>query len=213
MPSILFHELIGYKIAKKYRKYDTNNFYLGLMVPDSVNAYGFASKEDRWRTHRRDENLKKWKENIINYYNENIDKYEKTYLMGYLIHVLTDIICDEIYQNELYSKLIDKGFDYNSAYKHYEKGIEKFENSNINEKWWKEAKDKFKNAEVLPINGMSRKMILDEVKYTLQKYDERTYEREEFISEKFADEVAGKVEEVIKVLVNEFSDSDKIINL
>ena len=44
MPSILFHELIGYKIAQKYKKYDTNNFYLGLMVPDSVNAYGFASK-------------------------------------------------------------------------------------------------------------------------------------------------------------------------
>ena len=64
MPSILFHEFIGDKIAKKYKKYDTNNFYLGLMVPDSVNAYGFASKEDRWRTHRRDESLEKWKENI-----------------------------------------------------------------------------------------------------------------------------------------------------
>ena len=200
MPSILFHELIGDKIAKKYKKYDTNNFYLGLMVPDSVNAYGFASKEDRWRTHRRDESLEKWKENILNYYKENIDKYEKNYLMGYLIHVLTDIICDEIYQNELYPKLLEEGFDYNTAYKHYEEGIEKFENSNINEKWWEEAKNKFENAEAFPINGMSEKMILDEVKYTLNKYSKRNYEENGFISEVFADEVVEKIEKSIKFL-------------
>ena len=92
MPSILFHELVGYKIASKYKKYDTNNFYLGLMVPDSVNAYGFASKENRWRTHRRDKNLDIWQENVIKFYKENKGKFEETYLAGYVIHILTDII-------------------------------------------------------------------------------------------------------------------------
>ena len=76
MPSILFHELVGYKIASKYKKYDTNNFYLGLMVPDSVNAYGFASKENRWRTHRRDKNLDIWQENVIKFYKENKGNYK-----------------------------------------------------------------------------------------------------------------------------------------
>lgn len=143
MPSILFHELVGYKIAKEEKKYDTNEFFLGLMVPDSVNAYGFASKEDRWRTHVRDKNLEMWQENIIKYYKENKGKYENTYLTGYLVHVLTDIICDKIYQNEIYPKLIEQGYDYNTAYSYYEQSIIKFEKSNINQKWWKEAKEKF----------------------------------------------------------------------
>lgn len=196
MPSILFHELIGDKIAKKNKKYNTNNFYLGLMVPDSVNAYGFASKENRWRTHLRDENLDVWQENIIKFYKENKMNYEETYLTGYLIHVLTDIISDRIYQEELYLKLLKEGYDYTTAYKYYEKSIEKYENSNINEKWWKEAKVKFQNANIMSINGMSKQMILDEIKYTIDKYNNRKYEKAEFITDKFADEIISRILEL-----------------
>ena len=195
MPSILFHELIGYKIAQKYKKYDTDNFYLGLMVPDSVNAYGFASKEDRWRTHRRDEDLDIWQKNIIGFYNENKGKIEEKYLSGYVIHVLTDIICDRIYQTKLYPVLVQKGFDYNTAYSYYEKGIEMFENSKIIESWWKYVKEKFKNGNIIPICGMEKQMILDEIKYTIGKYETRKYEKCGWIDDKFADEV---VDEIIK---------------
>ena len=193
MPSILFHELIGYKIAQKYKKYDTNNFYLGLMVPDSVNAYGFASKEDRWRTHVRDENLDIWQKNIIKFYQENKKDFEETYLVGYVVHVLTDIICDKIYQNKLYPRLLKEGFDYHIAYSYYEKGIEKFENSNINAEWWKYVKNKFQNGDIQPICGMKKQMILDEVKYTINKYEKRNYEECGFIHDKFADEVVEKI--------------------
>lgn len=198
MPSILFHELVGYKIASKYKKYDTNNFYLGLMVPDSVNAYGFASKENRWRTHRRDKNLDIWQENVIKFYKENKGKFEETYLAGYVIHILTDIICDRIYQNKLYPKLLEEGYDYNTAYSHYEKGIEKFENSNINENWWKYVKEKFLNGNIEPICGMDKQMILDEVRYTVNKYENRVYEECGFIGDDFAKEV---VEEIVGVSV------------
>ena len=195
MPSILFHEFVGYKIAQKYKKYDTNNFYLGLMVPDSVNAYGFASKENRWRTHVRDENLKVWQENILNFYRENQGKYEESYLTGYLVHVLTDIFCDEIYQEKLYPMLVKKGLDYHTAYAYYEDGIVKFENSNIDKPWWKEVKEKLTKAEVEPICGMDEKMILDEVNYTLNKYSTRTFEECGFIGEEFADLVVKKIED------------------
>lgn len=196
MPSILFHELVGYKIAQKYKKYDTNNFYLGLIIPDSVNAYGFASKEERWKTHVRNENLDVWQENIIDFYKKNIDKYENTYLTGYLIHVLTDIMCDKIYQNEIYPKLLEEGFDYHTAYLHYEEGIKKLENSNINEKWWKDVKDKFQKADIMPICGMSEQMILDEVKYIIDNYSNRAYEKCSFITDKFVDEVVDKIIEL-----------------
>ena len=79
MPSILFHELVGYKFAKAHREFDKNNFYLGVMVPDSVNAYGFASKEERWKAHKRDVSLDIWTENIVKYYKENSSKYERCY--------------------------------------------------------------------------------------------------------------------------------------
>jgi len=147
----MFHELIGYRFAKKHKKYDTQLFYLGLMVPDAVNAYGFASKEARWRTHCRDQNLDKWEENIISFYSENKLNYNEEYIMGYLIHVLTDILCDKIYQNILYPDLLKKGYDYNSAYKYYEEGIKKFENSNLNLEWWKYVKRNFDNAKKIPI--------------------------------------------------------------
>ena len=194
MPSILFHEFVRYRIAEKYEKFDTNNFYLGLMVPDSVNAYGFASKEDRWRTHRRDADLDVWQKNIIDFFYENKGKVEESYLVGYVVHVLTDIACDRIYQNELYPKLLEDGFDYHSAYSYYEKGIEMFENSNIDKAWWSKVKRKFQNADIIPICGMEKQMILDEVKYTIRKYDGRSYEECGFIDEDFAGKV---VEEII----------------
>lgn len=115
---------------------------------------------------------------------------------GYVVHVLTDIICDRIYQKKLYPKLLQEGFDYHSAYSHYEQGIAKLENSNINEKWWKEAKDKFLKADVFPILGMEKQMILDEVKYTVNKYKTRTYEECGFVGDDFVEEV---VEEIIEL--------------
>lgn len=198
MPSILFHELVGYKFAKKYKKYDTNNFYLGAMVPDAVNAYGFASKEKRWAAHFREENLDKWQKNVTSFYKINYKRYENTYLMGYLVHVLTDIICDKIYGEQLYPDLLKKGFDYNSAYSYYEKAIVKFENNNINKEWWKEVKENFQKAKKIPINHISEKMIKDWIDYTMNKYQKRNYEDAELITVDFVNQVVNRIEEILK---------------
>lgn len=198
MPSILFHELVGYQFAQKHKKYDTPNFYLGAMVPDAVNAYGFASKEKRWQAHLRDENLEKWQTNILNFYKENYQKQENTYLMGYLVHVLTDIICDKIYQEKLYPDLLKKGYDYHSAYAYYEKAIEKLENHNINELWWNKAKINIQKGEKIPINNISEKMIEDWINYTIKKYKNRNYEEEEYITINFVNEVINKIEKALQ---------------
>ena len=197
MPSILFHELVGNKIAKKYKKYDTCNFYFGIIAPDAVNAYGFADKEKRWSTHLRAESLEQWKENIIEFYKRNYNKYENTYLMGYLVHVLTDIICDEIYQKVLYPDLLKNGLDYNSAYSYYETAIEKLENSNINEQWWKEVQKKLKKGEKIPINSMNEKILKDWENYTIKKYQNRKYEEKGYLKDEFVDEVVKRVENIL----------------
>jgi hypothetical protein len=194
MPSILFHELIGYKFAKKYKEYDTPNFYLGLMVPDSVNAYGFASKEQRWKVHFRDSNLEIWEKNIIDFYKNNKEKYDKNYITGYFLHVLTDIYCDKVYKNKIYSDLIEKGYNYESAYSYYENEIKKYENSNINEQWWKYVQENLTEAEKIEINGMNQKMIEDWINYNLDKYSKRNYEEADYINDDFANTILEMLE-------------------
>lgn len=197
MPSILFHELVGYKFSEKHNQYKNNSFFLGVMVPDAVNAYGFASKEKRWGAHFRDSSLDKWETNALNFYKQNKDKYEESYIMGYLVHILTDIFCDKIYQENLYPKLTEKGYDYDSAYSFYEIELEKLENSNINSKWWIKVKKDIQKAEKTPINNIDEKMIEDWINYTINKYNNRNYEKEEYLTEDFASDVLNKIEKTI----------------
>ena len=70
MPTCLFHLNVSKKIAEKYPKYDTPNFYIGTIAPDAVNLNGFAEKNIRWAAHKRAKNLDEWKQNIIEFYNK-----------------------------------------------------------------------------------------------------------------------------------------------
>lgn len=95
MPTSHIHEIVGRKIANKYKNLDKYDFYLGCIAPDSVNYLGFAPKEDRWIAHLRDKDLSIWKRNIINFYNENENNYNELFLKGYITHIMTDIVYDE----------------------------------------------------------------------------------------------------------------------
>ncbi|MDO4996278.1 MAG: hypothetical protein Q4E69_03790 [Bacilli bacterium] len=95
MPTSGIHEIVGRKISSKYNYLDNYDFYLGLIAPDSVNYLGFAPKEDRWNAHLRDKDLSIWKSNIINFYNDNKDNYNESFIKGYITHIMTDIVYDE----------------------------------------------------------------------------------------------------------------------
>lgn len=97
MPTSTIHEIVGKKLTNKYKYLDNYNFYLGCIAPDSVNFLGFAPKEERWTAHLRSNNLSTWKNNIISFYKENKDKYNEVFLKGYITHIMTDIIYDELY--------------------------------------------------------------------------------------------------------------------
>ena len=100
MPTVLIHEEVAYNIAKKYQEHDNKDFYLGALAPDSVNLNGFAPKEVRWTSHLRKENLDEWLEKVKEFYNENKNKYNKYFLLGYVLHIITDIVHDKyFYQN------------------------------------------------------------------------------------------------------------------
>ena len=101
MPIIRIHEEVALLIANKYKELDTNDFYLGAMAPDSVNLEFFAPKEDRWTAHLRKRDLTDWRINLRKYYDKNKNNYPRAFILGYITHVLTDIIYDDLYYDNI----------------------------------------------------------------------------------------------------------------
>ena len=98
----------------------------------------------------------------------------------------------------LYPALLESGYDYNSAYAYYEKGIEAYENSMISSPWWERAKKLMKEAKPVKINGIDEEQILDWIDYNIDKYGKRREEKQVLIREEFVDKVTLEVEKICK---------------
>lgn len=105
MPNTVVHEEVGYYLSKKL---DTSSyeFYLGLMAPDAVNVEHFANKQERWTSHVRDKDLNIWKENLKKFYKEEKNKINNDFLLGYTIHILTDIVYDEYFEEKIHKEIL-----------------------------------------------------------------------------------------------------------
>ena len=94
MPEINIHEKVAYEISKKYNL-NSRDFFLGNLAPDSVNIDGFAAKEERWSSHVRRKDRNEWREELRKFYEKEKDNYPKDFMLGYITHILTDIIHDD----------------------------------------------------------------------------------------------------------------------
>jgi len=94
MPEINIHEKVAYEISKKYNL-NSRDFFLGNLTPDAVNIDGFAAKEDRWASHLRKKNRNEWREEVRKFYDKEKDNYNRDFILGYITHILTDIIHDD----------------------------------------------------------------------------------------------------------------------
>ncbi len=105
MPNTVVHEEVGYYLSKKL---DTSSYeyYLGLMAPDAVNVEHFANKQERWTSHVRDKDLNIWKENLKKFYKEEKNKINNDFLLGYTIHILTDIVYDEYFEEKIRKEIL-----------------------------------------------------------------------------------------------------------
>lgn len=105
MPNTVVHEEVGYYLSKKL---DTSSYeyYLGLMAPDAVNVEHFANKQERWTSHVRDKDLNIWKENLKIFYKEEKNKINNDFLLGYTIHILTDIVYDEYFEEKIRKEIL-----------------------------------------------------------------------------------------------------------
>lgn len=197
MPSILFHMRVGVEIIKKNPKLDNPQFYLGLIAPDAVNVDGFAPKNIRWDAHIRDKDLDIWQSNILKFYNKNKEKYEQLYLYGYVIHVLTDIVCDRVYGKNIEPLLKKENVE--DPFGYYTKEIAKYENSQIEEEWWKNVVENLKSSKSENINGIESTKIDRWKDYTIKKYQNRPRESSTLITDEYVIKIAKMVEQILNI--------------
>ena len=126
MPNITIHEKIGYELSKELNT-NSYDYYLGLLSPDTPNLNGFGPKEERWASHVRRKDLNEWRNSLKDFYHNNKDKYNKDFLLGYIIHILTDIIFDDYFYRDIRKEIIkDYGCDKDSAHKIMRKDMDKY---------------------------------------------------------------------------------------
>ena len=102
MPNITIHEYIGYHFKLK----NSYEYYLGILSPDATKLYGFGEKKDRWTAHVRRDDLDEWREALKKFYKKQKDKYNEDFLLGYIIHILTDIVYDDYLYKKVRKQII-----------------------------------------------------------------------------------------------------------
>lgn len=113
MPSSMIHLNIAYSIGKKagIKQDDMPSLILGSVSPDAVNTGVIqAPKEIRYSAHLRDRDLKIWENNVFEYA-KNCNISDKAFLLGFVIHILTDIKWDELVQPSMLDKVKTKNPD------------------------------------------------------------------------------------------------------
>ena len=199
MPTSMFHLNVSNKIAKKYPKYDNSNFYIGTIAPDAVNVNGFAEKSIRWSAHKRAKDLDEWKANIINFYKNEVDKNDKSYLLGYVIHVLTDIIADELYYKEgLFEDIVKNRTSEDLAFGFFKDQIRAYERSQLNSDWWNDVKSKLEKSQAFEINEISKEMIEDWKNKVLEDYENQVLENYDYVTPNMVEICADRALKILK---------------
>ena len=197
MPIISIHEEIALRITKKYKDLDTNDFYLGAMAPDSVNLEFFAPKEDRWTAHLRKKDLTDWRINLKKYYDRSKKNYSKEFLLGYITHILTDIIYDDLYYDDI--KTLQLQNNVLEEFAHQEQGKD-MENYSSISKYKEKIKEKLKNIdkfyEILIITPKTMELFRDKELNKNYEVIEPTYFNEELL-ERITNSVIEELQDYI----------------
>ena len=199
MPTPIIHLKIGYEYAKNHKEYDNKQFYLGVIAPDAVNLNGFAEKEKRWGAHIRNKELDIWKKNITEFYENNKKNFDKNYIYGYLIHVLTDIYFDEKNPTELFPKIEDR-VGCEKIKEEYSNQMDLYERSQLSTEWWKYVESHLKESKAKTINNIEMKDIEAWKELILKIYNNKKVAQYDLIEPKYIYEILEELEKYIKII-------------
>lgn len=200
MPTVLIHEEVAYNIAKKYKQLDNKDFYLGALAPDTVNLNGFASKEERWNSHLRNENLDTWLENVKKFYNENKDKYNKYFLLGYVLHIITDIVHDKYFYQDIRTAMTKNNINEDDQHPLLRKYMLEYgcldENNQIREY----INDLLKEHTGYNIKNISKEDLIAWKNKCFSNYNEKVHPNN-YITKNHIKELSKKTEEEFKTFI------------
>lgn len=111
MPGPITHLKVAYEFlnGRNDGLYSAPQLLLGSVSPDSVNIYGHAPKSERWPAHLRNADLDIWLNNAASFYNDNLDFPDRSFLCGYIIHIVTDIVWDRCFDKKLFLLMAENG--------------------------------------------------------------------------------------------------------
>ncbi|MCE5196162.1 MAG: zinc dependent phospholipase C family protein [Negativicutes bacterium] len=161
MASSMMHLYAGRKVSMNWLPPQNKaQFYLGCIVPDSVNLQGFASKEKRWAAHFRHADLQIWAEQAARFYENSSGDEDPDFLLGYVVHVFTDIAWDAGAHNYVWRAMpklqlpavSELGAGWDDCFR--------FDHQQLKAAWWlQEVRPLLKTAAVKPINGLSKEWM------------------------------------------------------
>ena len=154
MPNVMIHEEVGYFLSNKLNK-NSYNYYLGLLAPDSPNTYGFGKKEDRWLAHQRRREYNEWRNSLKEFYNQEKNNYNEDFLLGYYIHILTDIIYDDFLYLKVREEILKDGYSLEESHDIMRNDMDKYYFNEI-----EEIKNILsKENETFEINGINKELM------------------------------------------------------
>ena len=154
MPNVMIHEEVGYFLSNKLNK-NSYNYYLGLLAPDSPNNYGFGKKEDRWLAHQRRKDYNEWRNSLKEFYNQEKNNYNEDFLLGYYIHILTDIIYDDFLYLKVREEILKDGYSLEESHDIMRNDMDKYYFNEI-----EEVKNILsKENETFEINGINKELM------------------------------------------------------
>lgn len=200
MPTVLIHEEVAYNIAKKYKQLDNKDFYLGALAPDTVNLNGFASKEERWNSHLRNENLDTWLENVKKFYNENKDKYNKYFLLGYVLHIITDIVHDKYFYQDIRTAMTNNNINEDDQHPLLRKYMLEYGYLDENNQIREYINDLLKEHTGYNIKNISKEDLIAWKNKCFSNYNEKVHTNN-YITKNHIKELSKKTEEEFKTFI------------
>lgn len=124
MAYTMTHILIAEKVLEDIKMpVDYSTYIMGAIAPDAVHAspnYTRIMKEKShlfaegaiWGKVTKESEFHDWLESIRTFYVSNCDKYNRDFLLGYIVHILTDVCsCRQIFV-PFYHSTSKESFDY-----------------------------------------------------------------------------------------------------
>ena len=199
MPTVVIHEEVAYEIAKIYTNLDTGDFYLGVLAPDAVNLNGFAPKEERYKSHIRNKDLNVWLSNVKEFFQNNKNKYEKNFLLGYILHIITDIVYDQYFYWPVREQLAKDNIKEEEQHQILRTSMEEYGYQNEKEPFWLHAKKRLSNVEGYNIQNIKKEDLLLWKNKCLQPL--KSQKTNKYITKSQIMELTNKVERIFKVFI------------